>query len=127
MSPSPDSIAAMRNDSVDVPFPPPPIEASDFLLPITSWEDMFIEMRITGVDFDAFWDESIEEGVAYFFRWVGSPRATVLVVWDDEQPTHIECRTCGDRQISDDEAQPIIDDVVRLFHEAGFWRNVAHH
>jgi len=117
----------MRNDSVDVPFPPPPIEASEFLSPITSWEDMFIEMRITGVDFDAFWDESIEEGVAYFFRWVGSPRATVLVVWDDEQPTHIECRTCGDRLLSDDEAQPIIEDVVRLFHEVGFWHDVTHH
>jgi hypothetical protein len=117
----------MRQDKVDVPFPSPPIEASENLLPITSWADMFIEMRITGVDFDAFWDESIEEGVAYFFRWIGHPRATVLVVWDDEQPTHIECRTYGDIELSDELAQPIIQDVIGLFHKAGYWSKVTCH
>jgi hypothetical protein len=103
------------------------IKESEYLSPITSWEDMFIEMKTTGVDFDAFWDESIEEGVAYFFRWVGSPRATVLVVWDDEQPTHIECRTYWDKLLSEAEAQPILMEVTRLFHEAGYWRNVTQH
>lgn len=117
----------MRYDKVDVPFPPPPIEATEFLTPVTSWEDMFIEMRTTSVDFDAFWDESVEDGVAYFFRWTGLPRATVLVVWDDEQPTHIECRTYGEVLLSGEQASEIVAEVVAQFCKSGFWRNESRH
>jgi hypothetical protein len=117
----------MKTDKVNVIFPPPPVEATDFLSPITSWEDMFSEMRITGVDFDSFWDESVEEGVAYFFRWMGEPRATVLVVWDDEKPTHIECRTNGDVLLTDGLASEIEEEVVAQFNKAGFWRNEVRH
>jgi hypothetical protein len=117
----------MTNDKLDVIFPPPPIEATEFLQPITSWEEMFSEMRVTGVDFDSFWDESIEEGVAYFFRWTGEPRATVLVVWDDQKPTHIECRTYGDDLLTDSLAAEIVEEVVTQFYKAGFWRNESRH
>lgn len=120
-------MSGMTNDKVNVIFPPPPIEATELLSPITSWEDMFSEMRVTGVDFDSFWDESVEEGVAYFFRWTGAPRATVLVVWDDEKPTHIECRTYGDDLLTGGLASEIEEEVVTQFYRAGFWRNEPRH
>lgn len=47
---------------------------------------MFREAAITGVEFDLFWYDSVEEGVAYLFSWLGEPRSTVLVVWNDERP-----------------------------------------
>ena len=108
-------------------FPPPPVEASDLLVPITTWPEMFRETEFTGVEFDEFWYDSVEDGTAYFFRWLGEPRSTVLVVWDDEKPTHIECRKCGDLLASVDEAERIIAEVTQLFRNAGFWRNHVKH
>ena len=101
-------------------FPSPPIVASELLTPITSWPEMFREETITGVEFDAFWYESIEQGVAYFFRWLGEPRSTVLVVWDDEGLTHVECRKIGDLVLSTTESMPIIVELGRAFRNAGF-------
>ncbi|MBP5996713.1 MAG: hypothetical protein KAX99_00820 [Azonexus sp.] len=74
-------------------FPPPPIPGDELLIPITSWEAMYAETQVTGVDFEQFWFDSVEDEVAYFFRWAGEPRSTVLVVWTDDGPTHIECRS----------------------------------
>jgi hypothetical protein len=48
-------------------FPPSPVAGSELLVPITSWPEMFCETAITGVEFDLFWYDSVEEGVAYFF------------------------------------------------------------
>ncbi|MBN8454647.1 hypothetical protein, partial [Accumulibacter sp.] len=58
-------------------FPPPPVVASEALVPITSWPDMFRETAVTGVEFDLFWYDRVNEGVAYFFSWIGEPRSTV--------------------------------------------------
>lgn len=102
-------------------FPPPPIKGSELLVPIKTWLEMFNETQLTGVEFDAFWYESVNEGVAYFFKWLGNPRATVLVVWEDAGPTHIECRTFGDVPVSDVEANSIRAEAVKLFCKAGFW------
>jgi hypothetical protein len=108
-------------------FPPPPVKASEFLLPITTWSEMFRETQFTGVEFDEFWYDSVEDGRAYFFRWLGESRSTVLVVWDAERPTHIECRKSGDLLASADEAERIIAEVTLLFRNAGFWRNHVIH
>ena len=96
-------------------FPPAPVAASEMLVPITSWAEMFRETAITSVEFDLFWHDSVEEGAAYFFSWRGEPRSTVLVVWNDEGPTHIECRKVGDLLASEMESLPIIEAVTRLF------------
>lgn len=108
-------------------FPPAPVAATELLIPITSWPEMHREAAVTGVEFDLFWYDSVEEGVAYFFSWMGEPRSTVLVVWNDEGPTHIECRKVGDLQASSTESQPIIAAVTHLFRSAGFWREKTSH
>jgi hypothetical protein len=117
-----------RNDTeAKYLFPPPPINGSERLVPITSWAEMFRETQLTRVEFDAFWYERVEDGIAYFFKWLNVPRATVLVVWDDIKPTHIECRSAGDMIISEVDAAPILAEVVDLFRGAGFWEGEAHH
>lgn len=88
---------------------------------------MYRETEITGVEFDLFWYDSVEAGAAYFFRWIGEPRFTVLVVWNDEGPAHIECRKIGDLLASATESLPIIETVTQLFRDAGFGREKADH
>ncbi len=84
---------------------------------------MICESRITGIEFDQFWYESVKEGVAYFFRWLGTPRSTVLVIYDYESLDHLECRTLGDSLVPRLEAEPIIAEVVKQYQKAGFWKN----
>lgn len=80
---------------------------------------MYAEMQITGVEFEQFWFESVEDGVAYFFRWLVNLRATILIVWTDDGPTHIECRTLGDQEVADDESRGVISTVVMQFRDVG--------
>jgi hypothetical protein len=108
-------------------FPPPPVEGSELLVPITTWAEMFRETEVTGVEFEEFWDKQVNDGVAYFFSWLGEPRSTVLVVWDDERPTHIECRKGGDLLFSAAESDQIVAEVTYLFRKSGFWQNQVNH
>jgi hypothetical protein len=108
-------------------FPPPPVKASELLVPITTWPEIFREAEVTGIIFDEFWYNSVEDGVAYFFRWLGEPRSTVLVVWNDKMPTHIECRKRGALPTAADESERIIAEVTLLFRNAGFWHNHLMH
>lgn len=88
---------------------------------------MYREIQTTGVDFDTFWFNSVEEGAANFFRWSGDPRVTVLVVWNAEKPTHIECRTTGDVLLAEIESEPILAEVTKLFRDAGYWSKDLSH
>lgn len=108
-------------------FPQPPIQGSELLIPITSWESMYAETQVTGVEFEQFWFDSVEEGVAYFFSWLGDPRATALIVWTDDGPTHIECRTFGDQEVSSDESRAIVATVIVQFRKAGYWPYLVTH
>jgi hypothetical protein len=108
-------------------FPPPPIPGDDLLIPITSWEAIYAETQVTGVEFEQFWFDSVEDGVAYFFSWLGEPRATVLIVWTDEGPTHIESRTFGDQEVSSDESRAIVASVIVQFRKAGYWPYLVTH
>lgn len=81
---------------------------------------MHRETKTMAIEFDIFWNDSIAEGAAYFFRWLGEPCATVLVVWTDTGPTHIECRKEGDVMLSEAEAAPVVAEVTQLFHKAGY-------
>jgi hypothetical protein len=121
------SVWSVNDMKLEGAFPPPPVEASEFLVPITIWSEMFRETQFTGVEFDEFWYDSVEDGRAYFFRWLGEPRSTVLVVWDDKSPTHIECRKCGDLLASADESERINVEVTQLFLNAGFWHDHVKH
>ena len=101
-------------------FPACPVEATERLKPITSWTEIYREAGTTGVEFEEFWDQAVHDGVAYFFSWLGRPRATVLVVWEAGRLTHVECRREGDVQLSVEEAGPIVWEVVHAFQRAGF-------
>jgi len=114
---------SMMNDA----FPPPPVNGNDLLVPITSWVELFCETQVTGIELEEFWLEHIDAGVAYLFRWLGEPRATVLVIWTDERPTHIECRTLGDSPVTEVDSEPIIAEVTKLFRDAGFWSGYVNH
>ena len=113
--------------SSETEFPAPPIAGSVLLVPIPSWAEMYRETRITLVDFDLFWYDRVNEGVAYFFRWLGEPRCTVLVVWNDTGPTHIECRKVGDKLASESEAALIVAEVTGLFGNKGSWSKDSAH
>ena len=104
-------------------FPPPPVKGSERLVPITTWAEMFRETQITGVEFDEFWCDRVEAGVAYFFHWLGEPQFTVLVVFDDQGPSLIECRKFCDVLACENESEPIIAEVMQLFSDAGFRRS----
>jgi hypothetical protein len=108
-------------------FPPPPIPGNDLLIPITSWEAMYADTQVTGVVFEQFWYDSVQEGVAYFFRWQGEPRATVLIVWTDEGLTHIESRTFDDQEITGDDSKAVIASIIVQFREAGYWPDMVTH
>jgi len=45
---------------------------------------MYRETLETGFEFDEFWYENARQGIACFFSWTGTHRATVLVVLDEE-------------------------------------------
>lgn len=108
-------------------FPLPPIKGNDLLVPISTWVELFRETQVTGIELEDFWLEHVEAGVAYFFRWLGEPRATVLVIWTDEGPTHIECRTLGDSLVTEVESELITAEVTKLFRDAGFWSGYVNH
>jgi len=108
-------------------FPPPPVTATPLLAPITSWADMHSETATTGVQFELFWYDRVQDGVAYFFSWSGEPRCTVLVVWDNSGTTHIECRKTGDLPATPTECLPIIAEVTQAFRTVGFSAETAKH
>lgn len=108
---------------LDGRFTRPPVKASKVLVPITTWPAIFQEAKVTGIIFDQFWHDSVEDSVAYLFRWLGEPRSTVLVVWEEDGPTHIEARKSRDLPLSAGELEPIIAEVTMLFRDAGFRPN----
>ena len=69
-------MATFRSDTeLNANFPRPPVLATRQLEPLASWPALCREPPVTGIEFDLFWYECIEEEVAYFFRWTGMPRA----------------------------------------------------
>lgn len=108
-------------------FPHPPIEGDRTLVPIRTWLQMHHEAKETQVEFEYFWYEHVYCEVAYFFSWVGGDvRATVLVVWDCDGPTYIECRKLPDTLMDDEECAPIVNHVIRAFWTVGLIRPSQH-
>lgn len=73
------------------------------------------EARVTGVQFDAFWDACVFDEIAYFFSWFGSVRSTVLVVFEVDSPIYVEVRRAHDIEVVGQAAEPPICEVLRLF------------
>ena len=106
-------------------FPPPPVKGSDLLVPITTRVEMFIEALFTSVECGEFWVNRVDAGVAYFFIWLGEPRATVLVIWNKKILTHVECRKAGNLPVTGKEFKIVYAEVIKLFRNAGFKIEVA--
>jgi hypothetical protein len=104
-------------------FPPPPVCGTKRLVPITSWPEMHREVKVTGVEFEEFWHESVCDGVAYFFQWLGEPRGTVLAVFRriDRVLSVIEAHKINDVPMSPEEALPVLAEVTHVFRAAGYW------
>lgn len=111
-------------DSIGSPdrrsFPLPPIIGNTQLVPIRSWYEMYLETLVTGVEFDNFWFESVADEVAYFFRWPGNPRSTILTIWSGEKLVFIECRTLSDVLVEGEALEPIQSMVIKAFQQAGY-------
>ena len=100
-------------------FPPPPVKGSKLLVPITTRAEMFCEIKVTSVQCDGFWKKNVDDGVAYFFRWMGKPRATVLVIWGHAKNIYIECRKIGNLPVTGKEFKIVYAEVIKLFQDAG--------
>lgn len=105
---------------IELGFPPPPIAGNSKLVPIRSWHEMFLETKVTDVEFDNFWFESVAEEVAYFFSWLDQPRATILAIWGNKELAYIECRTLGDVLVEGEALEPILTMVIQAFQQAGY-------
>lgn len=101
-------------DTADNPFPQPPFAKTELLRPICAWSDMVDEMVITGVDFDEHWYSCVMEGVAYFYRWHGSMRATVLVVFNTYAIVYVEARQFDDQLVPEVEHLLIVDAISEI-------------
>ncbi len=101
-------------------FPPCPVKGSALLVPIRSWAEIHAERLVTGVEFDEFWYDQVQSRVAYFFRWMGSPRQTVLAIWDGNALTHVECRMQGDEVGSALQIEQAVLATKRAFRLAGY-------
>jgi hypothetical protein len=112
--------ANLMSLSAAASWPPSPIQGTELLVPITSWEMMLDETKITGVEFDGFWLDNVESGVAYFFRWLGEPRATVLAIWDGKDLKHLECRGVGDTELERPDSADVVQSAYAQFSRAGF-------
>jgi hypothetical protein len=102
-------------------WPRPPIGPHGNLSPIGSWAEMVAEMAATSVEFDAYWLDQAEAGIAHFYRWV-SPRsrATVLVVWSGKEVHSVCCRGPGDSPLRPKQLSAIEAQLREGFGRAGF-------
>lgn len=117
----------VRDTALALAFPKPPIEGDHCLVPIRTWPEMLRETNTTGVEFDAYWLQAVEERVAYLFSWIREPRCTVLVVWGEDGVKHVECRKSGDLPLSATESREIAAHVEALFISAGVGTQVDGH
>lgn len=102
------------------PFPTSPLPPHRLLIPLESLEAVFDESVEMQIEFERIWIEHICEGVAYLFSWRGEPRATVLVVMDGNEITHVEVQSRGGSRIEGDGFRPIASVLEELCHRAGF-------
>jgi hypothetical protein len=67
---------------VNQPFPKPPFPGNHLLVPIQSSNELYMEGKEMN-HCAAGYAGDVNEGKCYFYRWLGSERATVQMVFDD--------------------------------------------
>ncbi len=101
-------------DTADNPFPPQPFAQTGLLIPICSWSDMAQEMLVTGIEFDEHWYSCVMEEVAYFYKWHGKVRATVLVVFNTDAIVYVEARQFDDQLVPEIEHLLIVNEISEI-------------
>jgi hypothetical protein len=102
-------------------FPVPPIQGTDLLIPIASAEDLLREHKEMEIVFDNCWMSGvISWNTAYFFRWSGEIPAVVLVIFERNRLTHIECLTRGGSPVPTPQRSTILSSVVQSFEDEGY-------
>ena len=109
--------------SLSLSFPAPPIKETDFLVPVSSLEDLVNEHEEMGIPLDNFWVRQVLSprwGTAYFFKWHGQVPALVLAVFGDGEFKHVECLAKGDRPVPMPQRSQILTSAIRAFAAVGF-------
>jgi hypothetical protein len=110
-------------DAQFIPFPAPPIKGTDFLVPVSSFDDLLNVHQEMGIPLDNFWVRSVLSptwGTAYFFKWNGHISALVLAVFGGNKLIHVECLAQGDTRVPIPQRSQILASVVRAFAAADF-------
>lgn len=106
-----------------IPFPAPPIKGTDFLVPLSSFDDLVNVHREMGIPLDNFWVRSVLSPTwrtAYFFKWHGQVPALVNAVFGDHELTRVECLAQGDKPVPMPHRSQILASVLRAFAAADF-------
>jgi hypothetical protein len=105
-------------------FPAPPIKGTDFLVPISSFEELVNEHKEMGIPLDNFWVRSVLSPTwrtAYFFKWCGQTPALVLTVFTRlRELTHVECLAQGDKPVPMAHRSELLTSVLSAFAAADF-------
>jgi hypothetical protein len=103
-----------------IPFPAPPIKGTDFLVPLSSFDDLLSFHQEMGIPLEKFWAVETACEIAYFFKWNGHISALVLAVFGGNELIHVECLAQGDRPVPMPQRSQILTSVVRAFAAADF-------
>lgn len=105
------------------PFPAPPITGTDFLVPVSSFEELLNEHQEMDIPLENYWMRSVLAPTwrtCYFFKWYGQISALVLAVFGCNELTHVECLAQGDRPVPMPHRSQILASVVDAFAAADF-------
>jgi hypothetical protein len=116
---APDKLWSMR--ALSRPFPPPPIDGTDLIVPILSAEDLLNAHKEMEIEFDNFWMLSVLSWkTAYFFQTRGGDPALVLTVLNDSDLFLVACLARRSQPVPMQYRREIHNSVMQAFAAAGY-------
>lgn len=116
---APEKLWLMR--ALSRPFPRPPINGTDLIVPILSADDLLNAHKEMEISIDNFWMLSVLSWkTAYFFRSRGGERALVLTVFNDRDLIHVACLARGSQPVPMQYRREILNSVIQAFAAAGY-------
>jgi hypothetical protein len=108
-----------------LPFPAQPIQGTEFLIPVSSFEHVVTAHQELNIPLDNFWLRSLLSPswrTCYFFKWSGEISALVLTIFDrtHRELSHVECLAQGDKPVPMPHRSTILQAVIQAFVAAGF-------
>jgi hypothetical protein len=116
---APDRLWLMR--ALSRPFPPPPINGTDLIVPILSAEDLLNAHKEMEIEFDNFWMLNVLSWKAtYFFKSRGEVCALVLTVLNGRNLTHVACLARRSQPVPMPYRSEILKSAIQAFAAAGY-------